>query len=157
MTAYILSILGIVVAGIIIDIIVPSGTINKYIKSIYGIFVVAVIINPIIKFFNQHHDFNFTYKDYEVSEKLLNYINNSKIKGIESNIEKELEENGFKNVDIIIIYSSSEDQLVYNSCNVNLNYLSIDADKQHINRYEYIINVIAKHTNLTAEEIVFNE
>ena len=81
MTAYILSILGIVVAGIIIDIIVPSGTINKYIKSIYGIFVVAVIINPIIKFFNQHHDFNFTYKDYEVSEKLLNYINNSKIKG----------------------------------------------------------------------------
>ena len=36
MTGYILSILGIVIAGVLIDVIMPSGKINKYIKSIYS-------------------------------------------------------------------------------------------------------------------------
>ena len=61
MKAYILAILGVVVVGILVDIIIPSGKINKFIKSIYSIFVVMVILNPIIKFFNNHSDFNFNY------------------------------------------------------------------------------------------------
>ena len=43
MTGYILSVLGIVIAGVFMDVILPSGTIAKYIKGIYSIFVVAVL------------------------------------------------------------------------------------------------------------------
>ena len=55
MTAYILSVLGIVIAGVIIDVIIPAGSISVYIKSIYSIFVVAVIISPVINFLSKHH------------------------------------------------------------------------------------------------------
>ena len=79
MAGYILSILGIVIAGIIIDIIVPSGNINKYIKSIYAIFVVAVILSPLINYLSKEHDLTLHYDDYQVSEQLLNYISKDRV------------------------------------------------------------------------------
>ena len=71
MSGYILSILGIVIAGVVIDVILPAGTINKYIKSIFSIFVVAVIISPVVKFISNKHDYNLTYTDYELDKELI--------------------------------------------------------------------------------------
>ena len=68
MAGYIMSILGIVVAGVFIDIIVPSGSINKYIRSIYSVFVVAVLISPIIKFLNKNKDFTIKYQNYNIND-----------------------------------------------------------------------------------------
>ena len=68
MSGYILSILGIVISGVFIDIIVPSGSTSKYIKSIYSIFVVAVLLMPLLKFINNSNDFEVVYKDYELQE-----------------------------------------------------------------------------------------
>lgn len=157
MAGYILSILGIVVAGIIIDIIVPSGNINKYIKSIYAIFVVAVILSPLINYLNKEHDLTIHYDDYQVSEQLLNYISKQKISSLEQQIENGLDEEGFDNVDIKINYSIENNELSINSCMVNLQNLVIVADKQHINKYEFIIEVVQKYTNLTEEVIIFYE
>ena len=44
---YILSIVGIVILGVIIDIMLVEGQMQKYIKSIFVIFVIFVIIAPI--------------------------------------------------------------------------------------------------------------
>lgn len=157
MNGYILSVLGIVVAGVIIDVIVPSGTINKYIKSIYSIFVVAVLISPIIKFLNSNKEFDFQFNEYETNQKLLNYIYEKRAKETENLIELELKEEGFSNVDIKIEFSAKDDEMNYTSCSVFLENLVIDSDKQHINKYEFIKELISKHTNLTYEVIVFNE
>ena len=67
MTGYILSILGIVVAGVFIDIVIPSGTISKYIKGMYSIFVVAVLLSPIMKLMTKTHDFTIKFNNVEVS------------------------------------------------------------------------------------------
>ncbi len=157
MAGYILSILGIVVAGIIIDIIVPSGNINKYIKSVYAIFVVAVLISPIVNFLNKNQGFNFKYDNYEISAELLNFINQTKVDELEKNIQKELETNGFSNIDIKIEYNVENTDLILKNCIVNLKNLAISPDKLNINKYEFIREVVKKFTNLTDEVIVFNE
>ena len=157
MRGYILSVLGIVIAGVIIDVIVPSGAINKYIKSIYSIFVVAVLISPIINLLNANEGFNFQFNEYETNQKLLNYIYEKRAKETENLIELELKEEGFSNVDIKIEFSAKDDEMNYTSCSVFLENLVIDSDKQHINKYEFIKELISKHTNLTYEVIVFNE
>lgn len=157
MSGYILSILGIVIAGVLIDIIMPSGTINKYIKSIYSIFVVAVLLNPLIKFLHKNHNFTVKYKDYEINSNLIDYIYQSKVNSLEINIEKLLEDNGFKQVDIIFDYSIENDELIYKSCTLNLKNMVIDADKQHINKYEYIKDIVKQNTNLKDGEIIINE
>lgn len=157
MAGYILSILGIVVAGVFIDIIIPSGTISKYIKSIYAIFVLAVIITPIIKFFNNNQGFNLQYQEYEINQNLINYIQTNKIATIENDITLELENEGLFNIDIIINYSIDNNELSINSCTINLENLVISSDNQHINKYEIIKEIVHEYTKLTDEEIIFYE
>ena len=157
MVGYILSVLGIIVAGVFIDIIIPSGTINKYIKSIYSIFVVAVLVSPIIKIMTKTKDFTVKYQDYEINENLLNYIYEKQVSSHETSIENILHEEGFQNVDIILNFSIDNDKLQYNSCSINLKNLVISADKQHINKYEFIKNVVKENTDLTYEEILIDE
>ena len=53
--------------------------------------------------------------------------------------------------------SINKNEIVYNSCLVNLENLSIKPDKQHINKYEFITKAISTYTNLTYEEIEFYE
>ena len=157
MSGYILSILGIVIVGVLVDIVVPSGTINKYIKSIYAIFVLAVILSPVIKFLSNTHDINVNITGYEINEDLMNYINTNKIKSIETNIENKLKDEGFDGIDIKINYSIESNELMINSCTVNMQNLVITSDKQHINKYEFIIEVVREYTNLADEEIIFYE
>ena len=45
--AWILSILGIVVIGAVIDLVLPSGRMNKYVKSIFSAVTILVIILPL--------------------------------------------------------------------------------------------------------------
>jgi len=157
MSGYILSILGIVVAGIFIDIIVPNGSINKYIRSVYSIFVIAVLVSPIVKFLNKKHDITIHYEDYKINSNLLNYIYSMRADSVEKNIETELNKEGFSNIDIILNFSIENDELSYISCQINLKNMVINADKQHINKYEFIKKIVQEYTNLTEEEIIFNE
>ena len=157
MTGYILSILGIVVAGVFIDIIIPSGTISKYIKGIYSIFVVAVILSPIMKLMTKTHSLTIKFDNVQVQEELLTYIYNMRVSSLETNMEKALTSEGFENVDIILNFSIENDELKYNSCEINLKNLVISKDKQHINKYDFMRNVVSHNTQLTEEEIVFYE
>ncbi len=157
MTGYILSVLGIVVAGVFIDVIIPSGQINKYIKSIYSIFVVAVLLTPLIKLVNGTEKLEFTYTNFEIDESLINYIHETKVNNLQNSISQTLEDNGLKNVDILINYSIKENNIIYNSCIVNLKNLAIDENVQHINKYEFIKKVVGTFIELTDEEIIINE
>ena len=157
MNSYILSILGIVVAGIIIDIILPSGTISKYIKSIYSIFVVTVLLMPLINFLNKSNGFKLNYTDYELQDNLINYISTKRVDNLELNIEEHLLNEGFNSIDIELSFSMENNEIVYKNCKVNLKNLEISADKQHINKYEFIKEVVTEFTNLNSEEIIFNE
>ena len=111
MKAYILSILGIVVAGIIIDIIIPSGTINKYIKSIYSIFIVAVLIMPIINFL-QNPNFSISYSDIELQKNVISYIYNVRVNNMEKDIENHFKYEGFNNLDIDISFSILNNEII---------------------------------------------
>ena len=157
MTNYILSILGIVLAGVLIDVVMPSGKINKYIKSIYSIFIVVVLLNPLLNFLNKHHDFTINYKDYEVNVELVAYIYKKQVIEIENKIKTQFEDEGFNKIDIKLNYSIENNELQLNSCTINLKNLVIVQDKQHINKYEFIKEVIKKNTALNDGEIIINE
>lgn len=157
MSGYILSILGIIVAGVVIDVIIPSGSINKYIKSIYAIFVVAVILMPILNFFVSGKELSFKYENYEIQQSLADYIFQKRAETTKLNILKDLEKNGLTKIDIELNYSTNNNELLFNSCIVNLKNMVISTDKQHINKYDYIIEIVSFYTNLTEEEIIINE
>lgn len=157
MSGYVLSILGIVLLGVIIDVIIPSGNINKYIKSVFSIFVVAVIISPVVKFISNKNGIKIDYTDYEMDKQLIEYIFEKRTENEENKIEIYLKDNGYDKIDINLNYSINNNELDYISCTINLENLVISADKQHINKYEFIKKTVKDFTNLTDEEIVINE
>ena len=157
MSGYILTILGIVLAGILIDIIVPTGKINKYIKSIFAIFVVAVIIMPVVKLISNKDNITIDYNDYEIEENLMNYIFSSRVRAYENEIETALNNAGYSKVDIKINYSINSNELSLNSCEVNLKNMTSSNIEMHNNRYEFIAETIKEITNLTDEVIIFYE
>ena len=157
MSGYVLSILGIVLLGVIIDVIVPSGNINKYIKSIFSIFVVAVIISPVVNFLSNKNGIKLDYDNFEMDKQLIEYIFEKRAENEENKIETYLKDNGFDGIDINLIFSINNNELAYISCTINLKNLVISADKQHINKYEFIKKSVKDFTNLTDEEIVIDE
>lgn len=157
MSGYILTILGIVLAGILIDIIVPTGKINKYIKSIFAIFVVAVILMPVVKFIAKSDEITINYTDYEIEQNLMDYIFSFRVTAYENEIIEVLENNGLSNIDIKINYSINSNELSLNSCEVNLKNMTSSNIEMHNNRYEFIAETIKEITNLTDEVIIFYE
>lgn len=157
MSGYILTILGIVLAGILIDIIVPTGKINKYIKSIFAIFVVAVILMPVVKFIAKSDEITINYTDYEIEQNLMDYIFSSRVTAYENEIIEVLENNGLSNIDIKINYSINSNELSLNSCEVNLKNMTSSNIEMHNNRCEFIAETIKEITNLTDEVIIFYE
>lgn len=157
MSGYVLSILGIVLIGVIIEVVIPTGNISKYIKSIFSIFVVAVILSPVINFISNKNNFKLTYTDYQLDSELIEYIYSNRVKNMETEIENYLQQEGFSNIDIKIVFSIENNEITYKNCNVNLQNMEISADKQHINKYEFIKDVVINYTNLTDEEIIFYE
>lgn len=157
MTKYILSILGVVILGVLIDVVVPSGSINKYIKSIFSIFVVAVMLIPIINFLNKSKDFKLSLNEVEIDEKILNFVFNERVKQTENNIIVSLEKQGLSGLVVELNYSTELDKLTYISCEIDASNLVIQSDNQHINKYELIKEVVKGQTNLTEQEIIIHE
>lgn len=157
MKAYVLSILGIALCGVLIDVIMPSGSTSKYIKSIFSIFVVAVILNPVIKFFAKAKNLDINYTDIEINQKLMNYITDQKVEQTKKAIVFELNNKGLSNIDITLNFALENNELIYNSCFVNLKNVVYNPTDKHISKYELITEVVKQHTNLNDEVIIFDE
>ena len=119
--------------------------------------MVAVIISPVVKFISNKNGIKIDYNNYELDKGLIEYIFEKRVENEEIKIENYLQNKGFNEVDINIYFSINKNEIQYNSCSVNLKNVVISADKQHINKYEFIKNVVKDFTNLTYEEIVIDE
>ncbi len=159
MSGYLLALLGVIVIGVIVDVILPSGSTSKYISGMFALFVVLVIVSPIANWVKR--DFNIS--DYFINtsitldQKLLNSMYSSKVDAIKQDILTELENNGLLQVDIDIKYNVVADNIEIKQILVYLNNLVIKDFDTNINKYVYIRQVVMKHLNITEEVIMFCE
>ena len=87
-----------VIISIIIENLIPEGKNKKYVKVVIGIFILYTILNPI--FSNLNYDFDlkneFNYENsIETSSTFSNDIKDIYIKGIEEEVKKMVEKDGF--------------------------------------------------------------
>lgn len=159
MTGYLLSLLGVIMLGVLIDIILPSGTISKYISGIFAIVVMFVMISPVLTFIKSDYKLSdyFTTSDIQINDKLLYSINNSKLNAVSEDIEKQLLDNGYSNVKLDIQFKVVADNVEITQVLVDLTNLVINQNVSNINSYVYIRQVVMKHLEVTEEVIVFCE
>ncbi len=155
-SAYLLSIVGVVFLLVIIDLILPDSKISKYIKSIAAVFVVAVIASPIVKLVNSNWDWHslFVGSEYQIDENILNNINQQNIKVLEDEITNYLTEQGFEGVEVMVNANFTENELKISYIYVNLCDLVINENLEHIDYYTKIKELITQQINIEGDKII---
>ena len=159
MSGYLLALLGVVVLGVLIDVILPSGSTSKYISVTFAIFVMFVMISPVLTFIKSDYKLSnyFTNVDIELNQNLLYTINDNKFNAMEDTITKHLQNKGYNNVVIDIQFTLEADNVEITQVLVDLTNLVINTNSTNINRYVYIRQVVMQHIAVTEEVIVFSE
>lgn len=159
-TGWILSVLGVAILGVLVDIILPNGEMQKYIKSIFSILVVFTLIVPLLNINIDKLDINnFIYNQTSV-ELDQNYINsfNKQYKSLlEKNCEQLLETKGFSKVSVEIEINLENNQFEVKKVQLNLKKLVINTNEVHINKYTEMRECITNYLDIKEDMVVFYE
>lgn len=159
-TSWLLSIVGIVVIGVLTDIILPEGEMQKYIKAIFSVFIVFVMISPILNIDLNKIDFNkFVYNQtsVEINDEYLKNYNNSYKESLEKLCEGQLKSQGFLNVKVEISLNLSINKFEIEKVDVNLKKLVINTNDVHIDKYREIKSIIISVLGIKEDKVVISE
>lgn len=160
LSSWVVSVVGIVILGVLIDIAMPEGQMNKYIKGIFGILTVFVIISPITQIFNVNVDFSELFYNSQSTQIDVDYIeatNKLMKEQTEFYLEKELENGGFSNVFVTIGCNLKDANFTITKVVVDIKKMVINTNMTHINKYTEIKNIILNSVTVKESDIVFNE
>ncbi len=156
LSGYLLSVVGVVLLIVLIDLILPEGKISKYIKSIVSIVVVAVIVSPVAKLVNTDFDFKKLFDGgYQVDTEFLNEIDNQNIEVLCRDLEVKLSDLGYVGTQVSIVTGKSENVTIIKYIYVNLCDLVINKNEAHIDYYTKIKESVTKLvSNIKEEQVV---
>ncbi len=157
-SAWILSIAGVSVLSILIDLFLPSGQTNGYIKTIFNYVIVFIIIAPLPKLIKSDIDTSniFTETEIVLQEDYIYQLNRDKLTMLEKGIESTLDSKGLKNVDISISADIFTTVMKIDTIYVDFSNLVIVDNDEHIDIENEVVEVIISFVDIEKENIVFS-
>lgn len=152
MSAWLLSVIGVVFLAVLLDFVYPNGKTNAFCKSIFGIFAMIMLIYPLVKIdISSLSQTSMSYisleeeirksKDEYYRLKLENTFSNENIIGVSVEIDSKMKDNDY--------YISN----VF----VDIGSIVLSQDLEHKNKYEVIEELILKTINVDKENIIIYE
>lgn len=157
MKIWILNIVGVSLFGILIEILLPTGSTNKYIKGILSLVLVYVIVSPLISIFTDYKmgDFkDFFNNDIVVDTEFVNGVNITSNIQEEKNIECILDNEGYKNVNVNII-SNAISQNKIEFVKISLKNLVIENENTNIDIKEKISLIVSRRLKIDSNRIYY--
>ena len=152
MTAWILSIVGIVFVGIIFDMIRPEGKLSTFIKSIFAIITLFVIVSPIPKLLQKKWNWDW---DFEWSDEYLQSVTTGKVLYYQDQIRQNLENMGYQQVDVLIKWNQENSTQNMEKIYIDFTKYVLNGGDKHKIEYEKIEEMIVKLINIEKENIIF--
>lgn len=147
LSAWVLSIVGIVVLTLMVDIIIPEGNTGKYIKGVFAMLTVFVIAMPLPKIFNSEFDLEEFLQqntsasaDYDVLENIY-YM---RLERLEQKIITSAESEGIKNMEVKINALNNNSFVEIQSIEINLKNVVIEEKNPNINIVDIVIDLVSK-------------
>ncbi len=154
LSVYLLSIAGVVLLTVLIDLILPDGKMAKYVKSVMAIVVVAVIVSPVAKLTTADFDFGnvFSSTSYQVDQAILDNITSLSKEEYERDLEKSLAKLGYEDVHISLVVENKDGAQIIKYIYVDLCDFGISENFEHIDYYTEIKESLKKLVDLVKEE-----
>lgn len=158
-SSWILTICGVCVLSVVIDLILPDGQTNKHIKAVFSYILIFIIIAPIPKLLNKNFEIDEIFNEEEISidNNYIYQLNQYKLDLLKKEIENDIKGKNIQGVEIAISADVFKSELEIKSIYVDLFNLVIDEKNQHINIEIVIVECIQNHINIEKEKIFFNE
>ena len=157
-SGYVLSIVGVVLMFIVIELILPNGKNTKYIRSILGMFLIFVIIAPISKLktldFNDIIDNKYS---YDLNYDYLYTVHLKESESLKSQILKKLEDEGISNPEILITIEKQSTTMQIIQIYVDLSQAVISPNSPHINNYTTLKKIISDIAGIEQSKVVIDE
>lgn len=154
-SSWVLTIVGVIIITVIVEITMPDGNINKYIKGILVIFTVFVMVSPITNLNVFGNIKNIDY-DIKLDDSYLGDVNSQIANEYKIIIESKLKTNGYENVTVDIDLKDDE-KLEIDAVFVYLCDLVLKSNDESINIYNNIKSIIKSVVVVDAEDIIFYE
>lgn len=155
-SSWVLSIVGVVIITVLVEIILPEGNINKYIKGFLVIFTVFIMISPIA---NLSFTEIFGEGEYKISldNSFLEEVNEDKAREYSVLIKDKLRSSGYDGVNIDVCIDYSFEQFKISTINVDLTKVVLNSKNENIDIYNNIRTIIKSVVVIDSGDIVFNE
>jgi len=153
---WIISISGMVIIGVLIEVVLPEGKMSKILKSVVGVFSVLIIILPLKDFDFKSLSFSNT-SDFVIDEEFVEERENEKITLVEKEVESNLELNGYTCVSVKILGDYSGSELQITSVFVDIANIVLNDEKLNIDKYTNIMAIIKASLNVSEDCVIFYE
>lgn len=161
MSAWVLSLIGVVLISCVITIILPDGRLGKVIKGICSLVITLVIIYPLLSkdSINSVFVLDDNNIQIDVQEEYVNYVFESRAEQTINEIINLIENKGVKDVICDVGYEkyNGNNNFTINFILINLNNAVIISDKEHILVIEEIISIVSQQFDLDKNKIVIYE
>ena len=157
-SSWVLSIAGICILSVLVDLFLPQGTMSTHIKSVFNFIIIFVIVSPIPNLLKQNFDlssFSFN-SEIVLQEDYIYKLNQDKLIMLEEKIESSLTKEGLMNIDISVSADIFTTNMVIKYVFVDLSDLVIEKKDEHINIENKVIEVISLFIDIKKEKIIFN-
>lgn len=157
MSSYILKIVGVVVITVLIDILMPSGKMEKMVKTAMSLIVILVIVSPIPNFIKKIKDYSVGDDKSLIDLEYVKKINLQKIDSVEEKIKEDLKQSGISNIEIELMCDMSSTEIKYIFANIDARSVVLDNSAQGIDLIETVKNSVLKFIEIKKENILVYE
>ena len=140
LTAWIMSILGIVILGTVVDLLLHKSRVKNIIRSVFATVSILIIVTPLPSLISNgpNIDWNDIMNEFEYDDNFLDYIDNEKISIMEKALIAAFESEGIKGLKIEITADTEGNDLIIKRITIDLSNSVMNCDSVNINKYEFI-------------------
>lgn len=157
LSVYLLSIVGVVVISVVLDLVIPSGQVSKYVKGIMSLVIIFVIASPLPNIIKNGINFSSLFSStVTLDEEYLETLKTQSITLLENELGQELVDAGITGAELEIWGDLESGQIKISYIFVQTENVVLSSDLAHIDKYEAIENLLIEKTGVDEEQVVFN-
>ncbi|MEG2688298.1 MAG: stage III sporulation protein AF [Clostridia bacterium] len=139
MSAWILSIVGVICLGILLEIVLPDGQTSKYVKATFSLLVIFVIVSPLPKALGSSWKLDINDTMFQVDNKFIDETVEVKENSIKSDIEDYLALQGYTATVDIELQDKSLTKIVRINVIIKLSESEYAEKEKHILKVRQLI------------------
>ena len=159
MSSWILSIAGICLLSVVIDLILPDGSMNSHIKRVFSYIIVLAVLMPFANLIKGGFNLEDVFSEVEINiqDDFIYNINQAKLDSWLEEINEAINNKKIVGVTVSISANIFESDMIIDAVYVDLYNAVINANDKNIDIMTEVKSVVIGILNIKEDKIIFYE